>query len=235
MNRKLATVALLLLAGCAAVPRNVVNEPSSPQSRYEAEPGRDAATIAELRAAPAPATPEIIAGKNQDGDHARLILQGFVKIGTGHSPYAQAATHEDVLRQGRQVGAERILLYPPSMTDAVVQDDAAPKGEWLAVYYVRFKLPFGATFRDLRPKERNALGAGGIQIGSVVGGTPASRANLIAGDYVLELDGKPVVDKANFQALLRHNAGHAVTLTIVRNGIKLHRPVRLGAMPAAGG
>jgi S1-C subfamily serine protease len=98
---------------------------------------------------------------------------------------------------------------------------------------VRFKLPFGATFRDLRPAEMSEIGTGGgVAIGTIVGDSPASRANLLTGDIVLKCDGKPIVDRADFQNTLREKAGHPVTLTIVRNGETLQRLVRLGMMPS---
>lgn len=223
MMQRLALFALLTaLAGCASAPPRNVTEAPTPGSHYQAEPGRDTASIERMRAAPAPATPQMAAGTS--GDHARLTAQGFVLIGTGHFPGPETAARVDALQQGQRVGADRVLLYAPST-------GAATGGEWTATYYVRFQLPFGATFRDLRPSERATLHVdGGVAIGAVIGGTPASRANLLAGDYVLKIDTKPVADRAAFQSLLKAHAGRAVTLSIVRNGEPLQRVVRLGVM-----
>ncbi|MEZ5520721.1 MAG: hypothetical protein R3F08_04515 [Dokdonella sp.] len=87
---------------------------------------------------------------------------------------------------GQEVGADRMLLYPhhPGTSDDTAADQ-------FLVAYVRFRLLFGATFLcNLTPGERSQLGVDlhGVQIGSVVGGTPASQANLMAGDYVIALD-----------------------------------------------
>ncbi len=240
MNRLFVTVALLLLAGCATLPQQptpgtpgapnepgTANAPDTPASRYEMEAGRDAKTIAELRAAPAPAIPDLQPGRNLAGDHDRLAAQGYVRIGSGYFSLAENEARDAAVHKGEEVGAERILLYPP-------QANAVAANEWVAAYYVRFKLAFGATFRDLRADERATLGVtGGVAIGSVVGGTPASRANLIAGDVVLEVDKQPIADRAAFQNLLKRGAGRSVTLTIVRNGEKLKRVVRMGSMQAA--
>ncbi|NCT67990.1 MAG: PDZ domain-containing protein [Rhodanobacteraceae bacterium] len=233
MKLRHAAVALLLLGGCATLPPPTPPgappaAPSIPGVRYEAEPGRDAATIAALRAAPPPAQPELAPGTTPLGDHNRLAAQGYVRIGRALLHGSEAEARADALRQSQQVGADRVALYAPGT------DPAAPREDWLAIYYVRFQLPFGATFRDLRADERATLGAaGGVQIGSVIGGTPAARANLRPGDFVLALDGQPVADRAAFQALLKRHAGHGVTLTIVRNGETLQRVVRLGVMAAA--
>ena len=232
MTHRLALLSLLLFAGCSIAPRAPEQAPGGfppppPGARFEAEPGRDATTIAAMRAAPAPTQPPLEPGRNRAGDRNRLAAQGYVPIGTGWFPGSEAQAREDALRQGRNVGADRILLYPPA-------GDATTGAEWIAAYYVRFQLPFGATFRDLHAAERDSLGGvGGVQIGSVIGGTPASRANLRPGDFVLKFDGKPVADRAAFQALLKQHAGRSVTLTIVRNGETLQRAVRLGAMTAA--
>jgi membrane-associated protease RseP (regulator of RpoE activity) len=229
MMQRLAVFAwLLALAGCASAPPRSASEktPSTPTASYQAEPGRDAATVARMRASPAPVTPEMTPGNTPSGDHGRLIAQGFVLIGTGHFGGPEAAARADALQQGLRVGAERVLLYA---------SPSAPDGGWTATYYVRFRLPFGATFRDLHPKERATLRVdGGVAIGTVIGGTPASRADLIAGDFVLKIDAKAIADRVAFQSLLKAHTGHAVTLTIVRNGETLQREVRLGAMMADG-
>jgi len=230
-NRLSAFALLTLLAGCASV-SHTLYEPQppapAPGSPYVEEPGRDAATIAAMRAAPAPAIPELTTGRSQSGDQSSLAAQGYVRIGSARYRLDEAAAKEQALHEGQRAGAERVLLYAPAA------GGSAAVGEWLAVYFVRFKLPFGATFRDLQPAERTTLGGGGVEIGSVVGGTPASRANLIAGDYVIALDGKPIADRADFQDRLKRSAGRSVTLTIVRNGESLQRVVRLGELSANG-
>jgi hypothetical protein len=239
MNRRLAPIALLLLAGCASHPPYAPTEtPSggsgpdvieSPRAHisYEETPGRDAATVARMRAAPAPASARIDADDDGGGDN-RLSAQGYVRIGRSRMPVQligrdrEADARAEASRQAGAIGAERVLLASPRGVE-----DAA----WIADYYVRFKLSFGATFRDLRAQERVTLGAtGGVAIGTVIGGTPASRANLIPGDYVLAVDGKAIADRADFQGRLKRSSGRAVTLTVVRNGETLQRVVRLDAM-----
>ena len=142
---------------------------------------------------PAPERPTMEDGKSRAGDQRRLAAKGLVSIGTGYFPGAEPEARGAALEQGRAVDADRILFYPPA-------DDAG--ADWIAVYYVRFQLPFGATFRDLRAGERKALGgAGGVVLGSIVGGTPASRANLLPGDMVVRCEGKAIADRSAFQAM----------------------------------
>jgi hypothetical protein len=226
--RHLAFGALLLLAGCATAPGPVYTPYPKPQppaetGNYAPEPGRDPALVADLRAAPPPAAPEISEGKSLAADEKRLRAQSYMHIGTSHFAATDADARAKAERQGKVVGADRVIFYPPNAGDVVV------------AYYVRFKLPFGATFRDLRPAEMSELGTGGgVAIGQVIDDSPASRANLLTGDIVLKCDDKAIIDRADFQKRLREKAGHPVTLTIVRNGETIQRVVRLGAMTNAG-
>ncbi|HVT32278.1 MAG TPA: PDZ domain-containing protein, partial [Rhodanobacteraceae bacterium] len=183
--------------------------------------GREPALVADLRAAPAPAQPEIADGRNIGAEERRLRAQSYMRIGTSHFAADDAQTREKALRQGQRIGADRVIVYAESGTGTTV------------AYYVRFKLPFGATFRDLRASEMSDLGTGGgVAIGTIVGDSPASRANLLTGDIVLKCDGKAIIDRADFQNKLREKAGHPVTLTIIRNGETLQRVVRLGMVPS---
>ncbi len=230
MKRLLICIATLALAACAGAPRLTSME-SKPAGGYEAEAGRDAAMIAEMRAAPAPAEPALVVGKNPSVDRSHLLAQGFVPIGHAHFAGDESSARNAALRLGREVGADRILLHAPSAPDDSPPAQDARESAWQVTYYVRFQLPFGATFRDLAAKERQTMGHAGVRIGSVVNGTPAARANLLAGDVIIALDGKAVSDHVQFRSMLRANAGRKVTLAIIRNGETLDRMVRLGITP----
>lgn len=183
--------------------------------------GRGPDVVARLRAAPAPAQPEVADGHSIKSDETLLRGRGLVQIGIGHFDEADPArARERAVRTGRDVGADTVMLYP---------------GEALtAAYYVHLRLPFGASFRDLTEDERNKLGAPGVQIGEVVGGTPADKANLLEGDFVLKFNHQPIQDKPAFQALLEQHVGKKVTLTIRRDGATLERSVRLGTLAESG-
>jgi hypothetical protein len=212
----------LAAAGCTSVVRTTTTAPGetpaepAARSRYEPEAMLSPETIANLRAAPAPAQAEFSSGKNWQTDEDLLGATGYVRIGVGTYEDAQAAG--DAVEQAREVGADKVLVYAP----------AAPGDPTRAAFYVRMKLPFGATFRDLTATERQQVGGPGVELGSIVGGSPASRANLLPGDIVVQVDGARVAGKADFQKQLRAKAGHRVTLGVWRNGVHLDRPVRLG-------
>lgn len=223
-------IAVLLLGGCAQVVRppapNAPGQPPQPLPAYETVQGRSADVVARLRAAAPPAQPEVADGATPDGDETLLRAQGLVKIGIGHYPAGDVDSLRDtVAKQARKVGADKALIYPPQAFDAPA----------LALFFVRLHLPFGANFRDLTDVERQTLGSDGVEIGEVVGGTPASEANLREGDYVLKFNKTPVHDKAAFQALLQTNMGRRVTLTIRRDGMTRKRLVVLGTLPPASG
>ncbi len=223
--RLAAGALLLILAGCARV--SIVPAPATPEApprgaRYEPAPGRDMADLARLRLAPPPTLPELAEGSTPLADRNRLAGEGYTRIGTGRiDADSPEQARQTALILGQRAGAERVLLYPPDASDR----------DWQAACYVRLQLLFGATFRDLRAEERAHFDAGGVSIGKVLPGTPASRANLMQGDIVLAVDGKPVDGRKGFEALLRQRAGQAVTLTMVRHDVTLARQVRLGALP----
>jgi hypothetical protein len=214
-----AVIAIILLAGCARISRPPA-PPPAPTTRYEVVQGRNAQLVARLRAAPAPAQPEVSDGHSLQGDENILRGQGFVQIGIGHFVERDPVrAREQAERKGREVGADKVFLYAPEDNMALA-----------AAYYVRLHLPFGANFRDLTSAERDGLGSPGVQIGEVVGGTPAAKANLLDGDFVLKFNHQPVLDKPSFQGLLEQHMGQRVTLTIRRDGSTIERIVRLGTL-----
>ncbi|MGB0132807.1 PDZ domain-containing protein [Dokdonella sp.] len=238
LNRWTLTISLgLLLSACGSAPTRVeqplelpeaVVEPIA-ETHYEPLIQRDRSYIEALRAEPAPERPEIVEGKSDRGDQRALAAEGFVRIGNGRYDSTDGDAEQSAIELGREVGADRIVIYREYRAD----ESADASVEFLAAYYVRFKLLFGATFRNLTASERASLGVdGGVQIGAVVGGTPASQANLLAGDFVLGFNSRPVADRVRFQEMLSEQAGKAVTLQVNRNGQTMDRMVRLGAMPA---
>ncbi|MGH8042473.1 MAG: PDZ domain-containing protein [Rudaea sp.] len=215
-----------LLGGCAQVTRPPVPTPTpapAPATGYESVQGRGPDVVARLRAAPPPAQPDVVDGTAPDADEDLLRARGLVKIGVAHYPPRDAAPlHAEVLAQARKVGADEVHLYSPQSADAPA----------LANFFVRLHLPFGANFRDLNEQEQQTLGVDGVEIGEVVGGTPAAEANLRDGDYVLKFNKTPVHGKADFQSMLQSHLGRRVTLTIRRDGVTMKRLVVLGTLPA---
>lgn len=233
VSRALVAIALLALSGC--VTQSVVVEPNgepvvtpAPEPvdpHFEPVAGRTAEVIAALRADPAPVRAQLIEGRKVLADRQAQGALGFVHIGDSRYAAGDAAAVDKAFATATRLGADRLLVY---------RENKAAEGsasEFLASYYVRFKLLFGATFRNLTASERDTLGATGVRIGSIIGNTPASQANLMAGDLVTAFNGKPVGDRVGFQEALKNAAGTSVTLTLRRGDLIMDRVVRLGAMP----
>lgn len=191
-------------------------QPADADHRYEPVAGREPAVIDPLRAAPAPAEAELLPGKSPAADQEFLTPQSYVLVGTSHHRYDDARAREWIAAQGAAVGADSIRTYELA------------GGGLDAAYFVRVRLVFGATFRDLNAQERKRFPAGGVRLGDVVGDSPASRSNLLAGDIVTTLDGMPVKDRITFQALLRERMGSTVELNLARGTESLKRKVQLG-------
>lgn len=206
-----------LLSACATSYR-VQETPVDPDNTYQPVAGREGAVIDPLRAAAPPETAELLQGKSLAGDSALLQPKAYVLIGTSRHRHDDEAARTWIVRQGKDLGADKIRWYAPAQWG-----DAALG----AAYFVRLRLVFGATFRDLNAAERKAYPQG-VRLGDIVGGSPASLANLRSADIITALDGKPVKDRGTFQALLRENMGRTVELTMGRSGETLRRRVQLG-------
>jgi hypothetical protein len=227
MIRRLAGVIFLgALAGCATTTSTVYEQqpeetaPVAANDRYEPVAGRGPDVIDPLRAGIAPEQAEILPGKSPAADQDLLTPQSYVLVGNSRHVHDDDTSRRWIADQGRAIGADKIRLY--------AQTDATSGDALTAAYYVRVRLVFGASYRNLNEQERSAYPAGGIRLGDIVGASPASRANLRTGDIVTALDGRAVADRGTFQSLLREKMGRTVALTVARNGETIERKVQLG-------
>jgi len=83
--------------------------------------------------------------------------------------------------------------------------------------------------RPLPPRLVDRLGRRtGLEVVSVVGGSPAALAGLRPEDLVVEMDGVPIEGVGDLQRLMTHERiGTAVPVVVVRNGAELTVDVRL--------
>lgn len=232
--------------------------PSTPESqrRVEHAPGRYVVSrgqftenVAELRAQPPPQLADVRSGSSIHADERKLAAKSFVRVGTACYRSDDDAARDFTLRNGTRVGADKILLYTLP-TDAkaaeVFADDASAacagdvaspeEFSWpfVATFYVRYKLPFGAQFRTMNAAELKTIGVdGGVQLGAIVLGTPAAEANLRSGDFVIKFNGAAIRNRAAFEEVLRANMGKRVTMTVARNGDQFDRVLRLGVVATA--
>jgi S1-C subfamily serine protease len=75
-----------------------------------------------------------------------------------------------------------------------------------------------------------SAGAGrGLRLTGVRTGSPADLGGLLAGDVIVELDGRAVKDLYDYSdALYSHRPGDAVSITVLRNGGRMQFTVTLG-------
>jgi putative serine protease PepD len=79
----------------------------------------------------------------------------------------------------------------------------------------------------------NASSAGGAQISTVQGGSPASTAGLHQGDVVTAIDGKPIRSTQQFiETVDTYSPGQTITLTVKRGGSTNSIKLTLGTRPA---
>lgn len=98
----------------------------------------------------------------------------------------------------------------------------------------------GIRIRDLSEREmedliiKHGLDEGyGVVVVEVLKGTPAEAAGLRAGDLIVAIRGRPVVEVRGLQRTVgATSVGREVTLTVLRAGERRDLRARIGAMPA---
>ncbi|HEV7688806.1 MAG TPA: PDZ domain-containing protein, partial [Acidimicrobiia bacterium] len=84
-------------------------------------------------------------------------------------------------------------------------------------------LGIGGGSRPLPPRAARSSGlAAGLEVTSVVAGSPAARAGIRPEDLILTIDDVPVAAIGELQRLLSaERIGRAVTIALVRNGERI--------------
>ncbi len=95
-------------------------------------------------------------------------------------------------------------------------------------FFKQGHVTFGANCRDATDAEHRALQSNrGAVVTFVVDGTPAFRADVLAGDMIVAIDGSPVYGYQGYLDLLGQKRGQKVDVTIVRNGESITKAVLL--------
>jgi S1-C subfamily serine protease len=121
------------------------------------------------------------------------------------------------------------LTIPPATVNRVV-GQLLEKGR-----IVRGYLGLGMQPVHLPERLKRALnlhGTSGIIIVAVEPAGPAEKAGLLIGDILVALDGVPVSDTADIQALLGpERVGTAVSVSLIRAGVRAERVIMIGEQP----
>lgn len=240
--RHIVVLAVVAIAGCVAAPLTRVeyngNPPPPPQpreappERFSVEEGRAPEVVALFRESPAPSEVRVEEGTDFTRDRTELARQGYVLVGRSLFETTDPSARSRAAERAVAIGAERAMFYPidPTAENREQQPGGYDSPQYsLVAYFVKYKLTFGATFRNLSSSEKASLSInGGVSIGSVIARTPASEANLLSGDVVYRVNGDGFNGKTAFQKLLAQYAGNSVSLDIYRGGLEMQRIVRLG-------
>lgn len=105
------------------------------------------------------------------------------------------------------------------------------RSDYGAAYFVKRKWRFGATWRDLNDAERRELQSNkGVYVSVIVDNSPAYRADVLAGDIILAVDGQPVLNHESLGELIRIREGRSVVLSLYRKGTRLEKAVQLSPL-----
>ena len=93
----------------------------------------------------------------------------------------------------------------------------------------------GAGYRNLNASERRVLQTNkGVVVTRIIDDSPAFNADILTGDIITGINGQPVSSRQEFSSVIDANAGHTITLTIIRGLEHLEKSVQLlPARPAA--
>src|SRR5262245_23425195 len=123
----------------------------------------------------------------------------------------------------------RALIAALLLATAVAPALAAERYGWL-----------GVRIRDLSESEAEDLSVKlgvqegyGVVIAEVLKDAPAETSGLRAGDLIVAIDGRPVVETRVLQRLVGATpAGQELRLVVLREGRRRELRIRVGAMPA---
>ncbi|MEW6611338.1 MAG: Do family serine endopeptidase [Pseudomonadota bacterium] len=93
----------------------------------------------------------------------------------------------------------------------------------------------GVGAQDLDPALASSFGlaaGSGALVTAILPESPAAQAQLQPGDVIVEIDGKPLRDaKELLNRIADYKPGSKITLTIVRQGNKMQKAIRVGVRP----
>ena len=157
--------------------------------------------------------------RSQNGRLIDDVIQTDAALNPGNSGGPLIDSH------GRVIGVNTAVILPAQGICFAVASNLAQfvVGKLILEGRVRRGyLGIGAQSVPLPAKWLNALelpSKGGIQIQSVESGSPAEKAGIVAGDIIVQFEGKPIdsIDELH-KGLDEKTIGREVTLWVLRNG-----------------
>ncbi len=120
----------------------------------------------------------------------------------------------------------RLTMEKGPIELAIFRRDAdSPEGRIHLLKLPLESLSAGDLEKDFLRKIGITMARPPAQLGKVVPEGPAMRAGLLEGDFVVAVDGKPVIDGLDFVEIVRASPGKPLNLSVLREGQKLELPV----------
>jgi putative serine protease PepD len=169
-----------------------------------------------------------------DGTTIRDVIQTDAAINPGNSGGPLLDEEGSVIGVNTQIvsqsgGNEGIGLAVPSNTVEKIVDQIIATG--------KAELPFlGVGGQDLTPEVAAGVGLPtdlrGLLVEQVTTGSGAAKVGLREGDVITSVDGEPVTDQNELSsAIIAHDVGETVKITIVRDGDRQTVEATLGPRP----
>src|SRR5579863_5745636 len=246
----LAVMPLLLVAAvgaAAAATGNPFHDHFAPH-----RPGRG-------KLLPPPASPTLYRGVDFQSDELAMLENGFVLLAVSLVE-GDGADFRQVVEQGRLIGAAAVIAYGRPFDDssgqgirmlpfrpnvpgqvatagigeAMIAAPAQPTAASCSASYWGKVQPtvLGVLLRPLDPQEAKRWSRRyGAVVEAVVNCTSAQAANILRGDILLAIDGKPVRDLAAIDPFIDSIAGKKVRIDLLRQGAPLSIEVQVSQKP----
>ncbi len=208
---------------------------------------------------PPPASPTLYRGVDFQGDELAMLENGFVLLGAsvvergGDDP-------RQAVEQGRLIGAAAVIVYgrpfeasagqgirmlpfrpnlpgqvaTAGIGEAMIAAPAQPTAAACSATYWGKVQPtvLGVLLRLLdRQEAKRWSRRTGAVVEAVVNCTSAQAANILRGDVLLAIDGKPVRDLAAMDSFIDSIAGKKVRVDLLRHGAPLSIEVQVSQEP----
>lgn len=107
------------------------------------------------------------------------------------------------------------------------------RADYYAGYWVKAKPPIiGVNVSPLSADQHRQIGTNsGVLVRVVVIGSPAFKADIFKGDYLMAIGGDPIASIDDFKGAARAHAGTLVDVQLLRDGQRITKQVRLADAP----
>ncbi len=227
---------------------------SNPYSQFYVAKPQGASLKKDPYLVPNYSDPHVFGGLSPEADGRQMVENGYVMIGYSSfgAPYVDAGA---AVKQAKKLKAKVVVLYPGGAQQgkpgqhslSPLQTIGASVSPWLdpyfrpnashstyydvlATYWVKHKPSiFGAWFNQQDWRGYRTLQArNGLLVTAVERDSPASKANILTGDVLNEINGSPL-SIVNVHKVLEALAGKKVQVNLTRNGYTLDTFVQLNS------